>query len=325
VISVQNVSKDYGSHRVLHQVSFDVKKGEVLGLLGPNGAGKTTMMRILTGFFRPTEGRVFLDGFDLSKDPKRLKRRIGYLPERVTLYPDLRVEELLKFVAQIRRVPRKKVKAEIDEKTARCGIESVRRRLIGHLSKGFLQRVGLAQALIGNPDVLVLDEPTASLDPKQIIEIRELIRELGRERTLVLSTHILPEVHLVCERVLILNQGRIVAQGKTAELEQGLRERHEIVVRVGRSGAPGEGEKLASLEVLLGSIPGVESVARTSEEDSAVTYLLQALPDEELRPEIARRVVETGLPLLEFQTKRLSLEDIFLKLVVSEEMAGSER
>lgn len=315
MISVQDVSKDYGPRRALHQISFEVKKGEVLGLLGPNGAGKTTMMRILTGFFPPSEGKITLAGVDLAKEPKKLKRRIGYLPERVSLYPDLRVEEFLKFVAQIKQVPRQKLRGEIGEKLARCGIESVRGRLIGHLSKGFVQRVGLAQALIGNPDVLVLDEPTSSLDPKQIIEIRELIRELGRERTLILSTHILPEVSLVCERVLILNHGRIVAQGRPAELEQNLRDRQEIVVRVAR------GRANLSLETVLRSVPGIESVEKMGDGDSVETYLLQASPDEELRPEIAKRIVEGGFSLLEFAAKRLSLEDIFLKLVVSEEKA----
>ncbi len=317
MISVQNVSKTYGSHRALHEVSFEVQKGEVLGLLGPNGAGKTTMMRILTGFFPPSEGKVTLDGVDLIKEPKKLKRRIGYLPERVSLYPDLRVEEFLRFVAQIKQVPKQKLTDEIEEKLSRCGIDSVRGRLIGHLSKGFIQRVGLAQALIGNPEVLVLDEPTSGLDPKQIIEIRELIRELGQERTLILSTHILPEVSLVCERILILNQGRIVAQGRPSELEQNLKERQEIVVRVAR------GKAKVSLEKILYSVPGIESVQKIDEADSVETYLLQASPDEELRPEVARRIVEGGFSLLEFAAKRLSLEDIFLKLVVSEEKAPS--
>ena len=335
MISVQNVSKDYGPRRALHDVSFEVKKGEVLGLLGPNGAGKTTMMRILTGFFPPTEGRVTLNGIDLSKEPNSLKRRIGYLPEHLAPYPDFRVEEFLDFVAQVRRIPSARRKAEIQEKIARCGMENVRGRLIGHLSKGYLQRVGLAQALLGDPDVLILDEPTNGLDPRQIIEIRELIRELGKKRTLILSTHILPEVSQVAERVLILNQGRIVAQGRPSELERGLTEREEIVIRLARRGPKPVASALAAastldesrrgpvtgpdLEPILGSIPGVESVEKSAEGPDTVTYLLRALPDDDLRPEIARRVVEAGFPLLELVSKRLSLEDIFLKLVLSEE------
>ena len=313
MISVVNVSKDYGPFRALHGISFEVKRGEVLGLLGPNGAGKTTALRILTGFFPPTEGKVTLDGVNLFKDPTKLKRRIGYLPESVSLYGDLRVEEFLNWVAGVKRVSRRKRKAEVLEKMARCGVESVRGRLVGHLSKGYLQRVGLAQALIGNPDVLVLDEPSNGLDPQQIIQIRELIRELGRERTLILSTHILPEVSRLCERVLILNQGRIVAQGKPSELERGLRDRQEILVRIGN------GRDAVSLESVLLYIPGVESVERTVGEDSAATYLVRTLPSEDLRPEIAKRIVEAGFSLLELATRTLSLEDIFLKLVLSEE------
>jgi len=316
MISVENVSKDYGSRRALHEISFEVLKGEVLGLLGPNGAGKTTLLRILTGFFPPTFGRVTLEGIDLAKEPKKLKRRIGYLPERIAVYPDFRVEEFLKFAAEIKGVPPKERESEIAEKMELCGVSSVRRRLVGQLSKGFLQRVGLAHSLLANPDVLILDEPTNGLDPKQIIEIRELIRRLGRERTLILSTHILPEVSKVCERVLILNQGRIIAQGRPEDLERGLVEREEILVRVGQGGD--------SLEKVLGAIPGVRSVEKQAQEASVTSYLLQTLPHEDLRSEISKQVVKSGFPLLELTTKRLSLEDVFLKLVLSEEAVESK-
>ena len=321
MIAVQNVSKDFGAHRALHQISFEVKRGEILGLLGPNGAGKTTLMRILTGFFPPTEGTVKFDGTDLTQDPKKLKRRIGYLPERISLYPDLRVEEFLKFVAEIKGVPGKGINREIEEKAGLCGIESVRKRLVGELSKGYVQRVGLAQALIADPEILIFDEPTSGLDPKQIIEIRELIRELGRKRTLILSTHILPEASLVSERILILNQGRIVAQGSPEELEQGVRERQEIIVRVGEAR---ETDGRAPLpEEFLRAIPGVESLQKLQQEDSVTSYLLQTAPREDLRSEISRRIVEAGFPLLEITTRRLSLEDVFLKLVVSEQVVES--
>ena len=315
MIAVENVSKDFGPRRALHQISFEVKPGEILGLLGPNGAGKTTLMRILTGYFPPTEGKVTLNGVNLLKDPKRLKRRIGYLPERISIYPDLRVEEFLRFVAEVKGVRRKWMKSELEEKMGLCGIESVRKRLMGQLSKGFVQRVGLAQALIADPEILVFDEPTSGLDPKQITEIRELIRVLGRERTLILSTHILPEVSLVCERVLILNQGRIVAQGDPGELEEGIKDREEIMVRVGKSGL--------GLEGVLGSIPGVVSVTRLEEENSIAAYLLQTIPREDLRSEISRRIVQAGFPLLEITARRLSLEDVFLKLTVSEQPVES--
>ncbi len=310
MIAVQNVSKSFGSRKALDQISFEIKQGEILGLLGPNGAGKTTLMRILTGFFPPSEGKVLLGGNDLAKNPKKLKKKIGYLPERISLYPDLRVEEFLRFVAEIKGVRRREMEREIEEKSGQCGIESVRKRLIGQLSKGFVQRVGLAQALIADPEILIFDEPTSGLDPKQIIEIRELIRALGRKRTLILSTHILPEVSLVCERILILNQGKIVAQGSPHELEQGLRDREEIVVRVGKG--------TGNLERILNSITGILSVTKIDEEDSAVNYLLQTVPREDLRSEISRRIVEAGFPLLEITTRRLSLEDVFLKLTLQE-------
>lgn len=328
MISVQNISKDYGSFRALHNLSFDVTAGEVLGLLGPNGAGKTTILRILTGFFPPTEGRVSLNGVLMADDPVAVKRRIGYLPEQVSLYPDLRVEELLRFVAEIKGVARRQIKDEIENKMSLTGVLGVRRRLVGELSKGFRQRLGLAQALVGDPDVLILDEPTNGLDPHQIIEIRGLIRELGRERTLILSTHILPEASLLCGRVLILNQGRIAAEGRPSDLERGLGERQEILLRVGERVSRQEGEadtgsSRRTLEEILGALPGVEWVEKTGEENRTAHYTLQTTPFEDLRAEISRRVVEAGFPLLELSTKRLSLEDIFLRLVTTEKEAAS--
>lgn len=323
MISAQNISKDFGSRRVLHDVSFDILRGEVVGLLGPNGAGKTTLIRILAGFFPPTEGRVTLDEVELSKHPKKVKRKIGYLPEHLSIYPDLRVDEFLRFVAEIRGIPRKDREDEIDHKIALCNLHSVRGRLIGHLSKGFLQRVGLAQTLIGNPEVLILDEPTNGLDPRQTIEIRELIRELGKDRTLILSTHILPEVSKICERVLILNQGRIVAQGRPDELEEELRERQEIMVRIGIRSDVEVAEALQRLDQVLRSIRGIQTVKRVNHKDSIMTYLLQTSLQDDLRSDISRRVVQAGFPLLELAVQRLSLEEIFMKLVVSEEITGS--
>lgn len=319
MISVQNVSKDFGRRRVLHNISFSVLRGEVVGLLGPNGSGKTTVMRILTGFFPPTEGKALVDGVDLAKEPRRLKRRIGYLPERLSIYPDFRIEEFLNFVAEVRGVPPKKRKFEVLDKISLCGLVSVRGRLVGHLSKGFLQRLGLAQALVGDPEILILDEPTTGLDPKQTVEIRKLIRELGCDRTLLLSTHILPEVSQVAERVLILNEGRIAAQGRPDELEEKLQERQEIVLRIGEKKRSGEEDGIGSLEKILCEIPGIESVEKTDEHDSVATYHLQAPPRQDLRSEISKKIIQAGFPLLELTVKRMSLEEIFVKLVVSEE------
>lgn len=322
MISAQNISKDFGTKRVLHNISFDILRGEVVGLLGPNGAGKTTLIRILTGFFPPTEGKVTLDEVDLLKNPKKMKRQIGYLPERLSLYPDMTGDEFLKFVAEIRGIPRRKKKAEIDEKMDLTGLGEVRGRLIGHFSKGFLQRLGLAQALIGDPDVLILDEPTNGLDPKQTVEIRELIRRLGRDRTLILSTHLLPEVSKVCERVLILNQGRIVARGRPDELEEELRDRQEILVKVGQKGDSIEKEFEAALEKVFRSMPGIESFQKVEKEgkNPVMLYLLRTARDGDLCGEVSKQIVRAGFPLLELAVQHLSLEDIFVKLMVSEKV-----
>ncbi len=200
-IRVENISKRFGKFQAIDQVSFELRQGEVLGFLGPNGAGKTTTMRILTGFFPPSEGKVWISGSELFADPKKAKKNIGYLPESVQLYSDMKIEEFLGFVADLKSVKKKTRREHLENIMSRCGLWESRRKLIKHLSKGFRQRVGIAQALVGDPEILVLDEPTSGLDPKQIIEIRALIRELGRERSLILSTHILPEVSMVCDRV----------------------------------------------------------------------------------------------------------------------------
>ncbi|MBN1688655.1 MAG: ATP-binding cassette domain-containing protein [Candidatus Omnitrophica bacterium] len=317
MISVQNVSKHFGQIKALDQISFEVKCGEILGFLGPNGAGKTTAMRILTGFFPPTSGKVWIDGREFFKDPRQAKRTIGYLPETLNLYPDMRVREFLKFVAELRQVAGKKRRSHLDEILSRCGLWNVKHRLIGFLSKGYRQRVGLAQALIGDPSVVILDEPTSGLDPKQIIEIRSLIRELGRERTLILSTHILPEVSMVCDRVLIINQGKVVASGTVDELEAGLKEQHQIYVAIGDIG-----KKEDALN-LLHSLEGAEQICITDEKAQEVGFSLIVPKGLDLRPIISRLFVEHQIPLLEIRSARLSLEEIFMKIVVDETRSGA--
>ncbi|MBI3306885.1 MAG: ABC transporter ATP-binding protein, partial [Candidatus Omnitrophica bacterium] len=288
------------------------REGEVLGFLGPNGAGKTTAMRIITGFFPPSEGKVWIEDEELFKNPERLKRRIGYLPESVSLYRDMRVCEFLDFVADIRRVAGAKRKSHLEEVLSRCGLWDVKHRLIGRLSKGYRQRLGLAQALVGDPDILILDEPTNGLDPKQIIEIRGLIRELGRDRTLVISTHILPEVSMICDRVLILNQGRVVASGTAEELEAGLKERHQILLVMGDRYRRDEAVDL------LETVPGIERIAILEEKNDQVTLCLEIAKGQDLRAQVSRLFVEHQIPLLEIRSGHLSLEEIFLKIVVKE-------
>ncbi len=218
MIDVQGLTKCYGALTALQDVSFSAQRGEIIGLLGPNGAGKSTAMRILTGFFPATRGTARIDGFEVHEQPLEVKRRIGYLPERVPLYEEMVVCGFLSYVAEVKGVGRRQRKAEVDRVMERCGLTHMAKRLIRNLSKGYRQRVGLAQALIGSPPVLVLDEPTVGLDPRQIVEIRQMVKALQQEHTILLSTHILPEVSMVCERVIIINQGRIVMEHKMADL-----------------------------------------------------------------------------------------------------------
>ncbi len=312
MVQMESVDKSFGGFKALENISFQLRKGEVLGCLGPNGAGKTTTMRILAGYFPPTKGKVLIGGQDLFKNPQKVKRQIGYLPESMSLYGDMRVLEFLTFVAKLKKVPLPKRQTDLDEKLNRCGLWEVKNRLISLLSKGHRQRVGLAQALIGDPDLLVFDEPTSGLDPKQIIEIRTLIRELGRERSLVLSTHILPEVSMVCDRVLILNQGKVVASGTTDELESGLQTRHEVLITVG------ERHRKEEIMGLFQSLKGVERVTVMEERGDRISFSLGVAKGIEVRPELTRLFVEHQIPILEIRSGRLSLEEIFLKLVVEE-------
>jgi len=312
VVKVENLVKKFGNYKALDDVSFELRQGEILGLLGPNGAGKTTAMRILTGFFPPNHGRVWIRGKDLFQNPREVKKSIGYLPETVHLYLDMRVKEFLSFVAAVKGVSHRRRNKEIDDKLSLCGLWNVRNRMIGKLSKGYRQRVGLAQAMIADPDVLILDEPTSGLDPKQIIEIRSLIRELGRQRTLILSTHILPEVSMVCDKVMIINKGRIVASGTTEELESGLSEKYEIYVVIG------DPSKKEAALALLAALEGVEGQRIVEEKPEQVSVALRISKGRDPRAEISRLFVRHDIPLLEVRAAHLSLEDIFMKLVVDE-------
>lgn len=317
LMRVENISKNFGAIQALKGVSFELRKGEVLGFLGPNGAGKTTAMRILTGYFPPSEGKVWIGDEELFKKPHILKRRIGYLPENVSLYREMRVLEFLTFVAKLKGVSKREMSRHLEDKMTVCGLWEVKNRMIGNLSKGFKQRIGLAQALVGDPEILVFDEPTNGLDPKQIIEIRNLIRELSRERTLILSSHILPEVSMVSDRILILNAGRVVAAGTTDELEAGLSHRHEIYVSIG------DRRLKTEAHALLESLPGVEGITVVHEKEDEVDFCLSTTRGQDLRPVISRLFVEHHIPLLEIRTGKLSLEEIFMKIVVTEEFRHS--
>ncbi len=316
MIEVAGLTKRYGPTLAVSDVSFDVRKGEVLGFLGPNGAGKTTTMRVITGFLPASEGKVRVAGYDVAEEPLEAKRRTGYLPETPPVYPDMTVIEYLAFVARIKGVPRTEVKARVQEASEKCAVTDVGRRQIGKLSKGYRQRVGLAQALIHNPEVLILDEPTAGLDPKQIIETRELIRGLAGQHTVVLSTHILPEVSKTCERVVVISQGKIVAQGAPDELTQRLQGFETVLITV-------EGPAAEVME-RLHRVSGVNLVEPRDSLQARTTYEVQAAKEHDVRAELARAVVESNWKLLELKTSGMSLEDIFLKLTtrdVSEDAA----
>jgi gliding motility-associated transport system ATP-binding protein len=317
VIEVQHLTKRYGPVTAVDDVSFRVERGEVLGFLGPNGAGKTTTMRILTGYMPATEGKAIVAGFDVFDQPIEAKRRTGYLPETPPLYPDMTVAEYLAFVARIKGVPAAERSQRIRSVMERTRVADMANRLCAKLSKGYKQRVGLAQALIHNPDVLILDEPTAGLDPKQIIETRQLIKELGGNHTIILSTHILPEVSQTCQRVVIINKGRVVAVDTPDNLTARLRGSETMYVQVDANGA--------DVSAALGGIGGVMRVSEADRRDGIVGYEVESEKGHDVRRDLARAVVSSGWGLLELRPMRMSLEEIFLSLTTEDvsAVAGS--
>lgn len=317
MIEVDNLSKFYGMVPAIQNVSFAVEKGEVMGFLGPNGAGKTTTMRILTGFMPATSGKASVAGFDVFKHSLEVRQRIGYLPEDVPLYRDMDVNAFLHFVADVKGVAKHQKQRQIDAAIDRCGVQSVRQRLIGNLSKGFRQRVGLAQALIGDPEVLVLDEPTTGLDPAQIIEIRELIKELAKEKTIILSTHILPEVSMICQRVIIINQAKIVAVDTTDNLTARMQKSTKVIMEVDGP----QDQVRTSLGEVQGVI-GVEMIEKV--QDDVFRYQVDSEKDRDIRRELASAVAANGWGLLELQAMEMSLEDVFVQLVTKEEKIQKE-
>ncbi len=311
MIKVEGLTKRYGPATAVKDISFEVARGEIVGFLGPNGAGKTTTMRVLTGFLPPTEGKVSVAGFDVMEQPLEVKKRIGYLPESPPLYPEMEVDEYLEFVARLKAIPSPEVASRVDAVLERCAIGHVRKKLIAHLSRGYRQRVGLAQALIHGPDVLILDEPTAGLDPKQIIEVRRLIHALGGEHTIILSTHILPEVSGTCSRVLIINEGRLEASDTPENLTARLQGHESLWLDI-------EGPA-DQVEPKLLAVAGVNRVVRENGHAGRTSWEVETGKDPAIRKEIARAVVESGWGLYEIRSIGLSLEEIFLKLTSSEE------
>jgi ABC-2 type transport system ATP-binding protein len=310
VIEVQHLTKRYGRVTAVDDVSFRVEPGEILGFLGPNGAGKTTTMRILTGYMPASEGRATVAGYDVFTHPVEAKRRTGYLPETPPLYPDMTVREYLDFVARIKGVPPGERKSRIDTVMKRTHVDDMAARACGKLSKGYRQRVGLAQAIIHNPEVLILDEPTAGLDPKQIIETRDLIRSLAGNHTIVLSTHILPEVSQTCQRVVIINKGRVVAVDTPDNLTARLRGAETLYVQVDAAGADAGGA--------LAGVPGVTRVAAADMRSGSGAFEIQSEHGRDIRRDVAREIVTRGWGLLELRPMRVSLEEVFLQVTTEE-------
>ena len=310
MIEVFNLTKRYGRHTAVDGISFRVNKGEILGFLGPNGAGKTTTMRILTCYLPATSGTARVAGFDVFDQPLEVKRRVGYIPETPPLYPDMSVDAFLDFCAKIKGVPKGERRARIDDAVGKCRVGDVRRTLIGRLSKGYRQRVGLAQAILANPEVLILDEPTAGLDPKQIIETRELIKGLGGDHTIILSTHILPEVSMTCGRVVIINKGRVVAEDTPDNLTHRLSGAATLRVEV-RGDA-------ALAESALRAVPGVLAVRAPGEG----VFEVEASAGADVRAEVARAVIASGVDLVGLTQAGMSLEEIFLHLTTTEAVHG---
>jgi ABC-2 type transport system ATP-binding protein len=302
MIEVENLFKKYGELLAVNDLSFNVEKGKIWGLLGPNAAGKTTTMRILTGYLPATDGRASVAGFDVFQQPNELKRSIGYLPETLPLYPEMTVHSFLSFVAEIKQTPSTKRKDAVEKSIETSGLGSVRGRLIKNISRGFKQRVGIAQALIHDPQVLILDEPTIGLDPAQIIEIRKLIKSLKGEHTILLSTHILAEMTQTCDGAVIINEGNLMASGSLEELTASFKEKEGVVIKLRQHGK--------EIPSLLGKIPGVAKISQDADE-----FTIEWGKGKDLRDEITKLIVEKELGLIEMRPLAMNIEELYLSAI----------
>ena len=301
MLAVKNLSKSYGSRPAISDLNFSVNKGEIIGFLGPNGAGKTTTMKILTGYMVPNKGQVSIDGLDIAKEPILAKKKLGYLPEFPPLYLDMTVESYLSYVAQLKLCSKKDIPKLLQRAIEKTQLQKVRKRLIANLSKGFKQRVGLAQALVSDPEILILDEPTVGLDPKQVIEIRETLNHLKGSHTIIFSTHILSEVQMICDRVIIINEGQIVSQDSLQELSHKMRAKRKLSLRL-------KGE-LQALIPELEKIKGVLSVQKQSE-----SLILDVEKEDHINQEVAQAVIKSPVRLMELKEQAFNLEDVFIRL-----------
>lgn len=307
MIDIKNLTKKFNDVTILDGINFSVEKGEILGFLGPNGAGKSTTMKIITSFWTPTDGDVVIDGISVTQDSLKTRKKIGYLPETVPLYDDMRVFEYLKFIAEVRGVEKSRITKRIKEVVEACNLKEVVQKPIEELSKGYRQRVGLAQAIMHEPDILILDEPTTGLDPNQIVEIRELIKKIGKEKTVIFSTHILGEVEATCDRAIIINKGKIVAEGKPDELARKIGGKEIIYVKIKGP----ESEVRSELEKME-NVVRVE--VKDKESDNIHGYEIEPAEGVDLRENLSKTVMNRDWSILEFNKKALSLEDVFRKL-----------
>jgi ABC-2 type transport system ATP-binding protein len=314
MIQVEGLTKRYARQVAVDNISFSVGKGEIVGFLGPNGAGKTTTMRVLTCFMPPTEGKASVAGYDVYEHAMEVKRHIGYLPEAPPLYPEMEVGDYLRFVGRLKGIPSSELERRVNEVADRCAIGDVKTKLITKLSKGYRQRVGLAQAIIHNPDVLILDEPTSGLDPKQILETRELIKSLSGEHTIILSTHILPEVEAICQKVIIIDKGKLVATDTVENLTHRMHGSDAALIAISADGVSDP----PAVQQRLEQVRGVSKVVARPFGDGRLTFEVESLPNQNVRADLARAVVQSGWDLLELKSLAYSLEEVFLELTASE-------
>ena len=317
MIQVENITKRYGSFTAVENINFEIEEGEIVGFLGPNGAGKSTTMNMITGFIEPTSGKIIVDGYDISKKPRKAKRQIGYMPEGVPLYSDLTVKEFVTYMAELKGVPRKEKKEKVQKALKETGLTDVQNKLTRNLSRGYKQRVSMAGALVSNPKVIILDEPTVGLDPKQVTEIRALIKELGKEHTVILSSHILSEVSQICNRVIIINNGKIVAIDTPENLEKKVVKDNSVYVTV-----EDNDNKIETIKEKLLEIKEIKLV--TENEDKTKKYIITADEEVDLRKSIFETFAKEGITIFEMKKSDATLEDAFMQLIDSKEETNIE-
>ena len=317
MIEVKNVTKKYGNFTAVDNISFNIEEGEIVGLLGPNGAGKSTTMNMITGFIEPTEGEIIIDGNDILKKPKKAKKQIGYMPEGVPLYNDLTVKEFVNYMADLKMVPRKEKKENIQKVLEQTNLVEVKNKLIRNLSRGYKQRVSMAGALVGNPKILILDEPTVGLDPKQITEIRALIKSLGKEHTVILSSHILSEVSQICEKVIIINKGKIIAIDTPGNLEEKVKDENAVTLTVE--------DKENKIEEVTKQIKGIKELKLIKDnEDGTKDYVIVSEEKMDIRKEIFEKYAKAHITIFELKKRETTLEDAFMKLIENKNEEGNK-